>query len=62
MTLFAGALSCWLYRRVPNLLVLGFMHAALSIAIARSLPYEITFGLRVGPGFFVFLEPLRAGG
>lgn len=62
VTLLAGALSCWLYRRVPNLLVLGLMHAALSIAIARSLPYEITFGLRVGPGFFTLLENLRAGG
>jgi membrane protease YdiL (CAAX protease family) len=61
VTLFAGALSCWLYRRVPNLLVLGFMHAALSIAMARCLSYEFTFGMRVGPGFFRFLEALRAG-
>lgn len=55
VTLLAGALSCWLYRRLPNLLVLGLMHAALSTALSRCLPYEVTFGLRVGPGFFRFL-------
>jgi membrane protease YdiL (CAAX protease family) len=62
VTLLAGALSCWLYKRVPNLWVLGLAHTALSIAITRSLSYEVTFGMRVGPAFLRFLEALRAGG
>jgi membrane protease YdiL (CAAX protease family) len=51
VTLVAGALSVWLYRRVPNLWVLGLMHAVLSAAISHSLPHEVTYGMRVGPGF-----------
>lgn len=54
-TLAAGALSCWLYRRRPNLLVLGVMHGLVSFLIVHSLGSPITMGMRVGPGFFRFM-------
>lgn len=59
VTFLAGLLSCWLYRRVPNLWALGLAHGLLSLSISRSLPVELTFGMRVGPGFWRFLETLR---
>ncbi len=62
VSFLAGALSCWLYRRVPNVWALGIAHGLLSTAIARSLPLEWTVGMRVGPGFFRYLERLAAGG
>lgn len=49
-----GVVSCWLYRRIPNLLALGVAHGALSFAFYYGLPRSLTFGLRVGPGFFDF--------
>ena len=52
LTLFTGSLACWLYRRTSNLLVLGVAHAVSSYAISCSLPDYVTFGMRVGPGFF----------
>ena len=52
LTLFTGSLACWLYRRTSNLLVLGVSHAVASYAISCSLPDYVTFGMRVGPGFF----------
>jgi membrane protease YdiL (CAAX protease family) len=54
-----GALSCWLYRRQPNLLVLGVTHAIMSLAISRSLPLDVTYGMRVGPGFFRIWDQLH---
>ncbi len=54
-TFAAGALSCWLYRRTPNLIVLGVMHGVVSFLIVQSLPDTITMGMRVGPGFFRFV-------
>jgi hypothetical protein len=54
VTLGAGALSCWLYRRAPNLIVIGVTHAVVTFVIVHSLPDTITFGMRVGPGFFNF--------
>jgi len=56
VTLGAGILSCWLYRRVPNLWALGLAHAVLSMSISRSLPLGITVHMRVGPGY---LEAVR---
>ena len=54
----AGALSCWLYRRTPNLIVLGVMHGVVSFLIVETLPETLTMGMRVGPGFFRFVpEP-----
>jgi len=59
VTLGLGTLSCWLYRRQPNLVVLGLTHAVVSFAISRSLPLDLTFGMRVGPGFFKVWEQLH---
>jgi membrane protease YdiL (CAAX protease family) len=53
-TFGAGALSCWLYRRAPNLIVLGVLHGIIAFMIVESLPDAITMGMRVGPGFFNF--------
>jgi hypothetical protein len=61
VTLGAGVLACRLYSRVPNLLALGFAHGMLSSAIHRSLPVDVTFGLRVGPGFYRMVERLQDG-
>jgi membrane protease YdiL (CAAX protease family) len=54
-TFGAGALSCWLYRRTPNLLVLGVMHGFVSFLIVHTLPDTITMGMRVGQGFSRFI-------
>jgi len=54
-TLGAGALSCWLYSRRQNLLVLGVMHGLVSFLIVHTLSSPITSGMRVGPGFFRFM-------
>jgi membrane protease YdiL (CAAX protease family) len=54
-TFGAGTLSCWLYRRTPNLIVLGVMHGFVSFLIVQTLPDTITMGMRVGPGFFRFM-------
>ena len=51
VTLGAGILSCWLYRRVPNLWALGLSHALLGMSISRCLPLDITVHMRVGPGY-----------
>jgi membrane protease YdiL (CAAX protease family) len=53
-TFGAGALSCWLYRRAPNLIVLGVLHGIIAFMIVEALPDVITMGMRVGPGFFDF--------
>ncbi|MDX1388870.1 MAG: CPBP family glutamic-type intramembrane protease [Acidobacteriota bacterium] len=58
VTFLLGSLSCWLYRRVPNVFVLGLAHAVLSFAISRSLPVGLTFKMRVGPGFLEVWERL----
>ena len=57
-TFGAGALSCWLYRREPNLIVLGIMHGVIAFLMVETLPDSMTMGMRVGPGYFNF-EPGR---
>jgi hypothetical protein len=54
-TFIAGLVACTLYRRVPNVFVLGLTHAAISILIHYSLPFEMTRGMRVGPGYYSVL-------
>ena len=57
-TFLAGLLACWLYRRSPNLLVLGILHGVISFLITSTLPETLTMGMRVGPGYLRFLpEP-----
>jgi membrane protease YdiL (CAAX protease family) len=51
VTLAAGSAACVLYRRVPNIFVIGITHAAISFTLYYALPYDITGGLRVGPGY-----------
>jgi membrane protease YdiL (CAAX protease family) len=51
VTAIAGVVACTLYRRVPNLLAIGIGHAALSYVLLCALPFSVTHGLRVGPGY-----------
>jgi hypothetical protein len=53
VTLAAGAAACVLYRREPNIFIIGVAHAAISFTLYYALPLNITGGLRVGPGYFV---------
>ncbi len=52
VTFVAGGVSCLLYRREPNVLVLGIAHAAISFVLFCALPASLTHDLRVGPGYF----------
>jgi membrane protease YdiL (CAAX protease family) len=52
VTLVAGVVSCTLYRRAPNVLVLGIAHAAVSFVVAGALPSSLTHRMHVGPGYF----------
>lgn len=52
VTLLAGTVACTLYRRVPNLIAIGIGHATISYVLLCSLPFSVTHGLRVGPGYF----------
>jgi hypothetical protein len=52
VTFFAGLVSCTLYRRVPNVFVLGVAHATISLVLWSALPLSVTHNLRVGPGYF----------
>jgi hypothetical protein len=61
VTLGAGLLSIWIYRRVPNVWVLGLFHGLLASALSRALPAYLTGGMRVGPGFWEFMRNLASG-
>jgi membrane protease YdiL (CAAX protease family) len=52
VTLAAGLVSCTLYRRAPNVLVLGIAHAAVSFVVSGALPLSMTHRMHVGPGYF----------
>jgi len=52
VTFVAGLASCTLYRREPNVFVLGIAHAAISFVLYGALPRTVTHGLHVGPGYF----------
>ena len=52
VTFVAGLVSCTLYRREPNVFVLGIAHAAISFVLYGALARSITHGLHVGPGYF----------
>ena len=51
VTLAAGLAACTLYRRETNLFAIGLAHASVSFVLLWSLPYSVTYGLRVGPGY-----------
>jgi hypothetical protein len=52
VTLGGGAVACGLYRRAPNVFVIGVAHAALSYVLYFALPIGLTHALRVGPGYY----------
>lgn len=52
VTFAAGVIAAAVYRRAPNLWVIGIAHGLLSFTLYYSLPFEITGGLRVGPGYW----------
>jgi membrane protease YdiL (CAAX protease family) len=52
VTFLGGVVSCLLYRRVPNVFVLGVAHAVISTTLFSALPASITHKLRVGPGYY----------
>lgn len=49
MTLAVSIGACWLYRRAPNLWVLGLAHGLLSLTVAMFLAELLVSGLKVGP-------------
>ena len=52
VTFVAGLVCCALYRRVPNVFVLGVAHALISTTLFSALPVSMTHQLRVGPAYF----------
>ena len=48
MTLAMSLGACWLYRRAPNLWVLGIAHGLLSLTVAMFLADLLVSGLKVG--------------
>ena len=48
MTFLVSVGACYLYRRAPNLWVLGLAHGLLSITVAMFLAKLLLFGLKVG--------------
>ncbi len=54
VTFAAGALSAFLYRKVPNVPALGIAHACLSFSLFYALPPSTTHLMHVGPHM---LEP-----
>ncbi len=56
VTLVAGVVACILYRRSPNVIVIGLAHATISYVLYFALPYTLTHGLRVGPGYYATLH------
>jgi membrane protease YdiL (CAAX protease family) len=61
VTFLAGFVACTLYRRVPNVFVLGVAHAMISLVLFFALPLSITHNLRVGPSYFTAPTELRHG-
>lgn len=49
LTVLLSLGACWLYRKAPNLWVLGLAHGLLSITVAMFLAKLLIFGLKVGP-------------
>lgn len=53
VTFFAGLIAVMVYRRAPNLWVIGIVHGMISYCLYCSLAPELTRGLRVGPGYWM---------
>jgi len=52
VTFVGGVVACQIYRRAPNLFVLGLLHFLLSFALRQSFGPGITHQMRVGPGYW----------
>ncbi len=52
VTFAAGLVSCTLYRREPNVFVLGVAHGLISLTLFGALPFSLTHDLHVGPGYY----------
>ena len=48
VTFVAGAVSCVIYRKAPNLLVMGIAHGLIASSLYLGLPTHITGGMQVG--------------
>lgn len=53
VTFAAGIISCALYRRHPNVFILGAAHGLISLALFGALPFSVTHNLVVGPGYYL---------
>lgn len=53
VTLLAGAVSCFVYQRAPNLWANGIVHGLLACLLYYALPRSITGGLRVGADYLL---------
>jgi len=49
VTGFLGTVGARIYRRAPNLPVMGATHAALGLILGHAVPERVTVGMRVGP-------------
>lgn len=54
MTFVGAWLWCELYRRAPNLFALAVSHGLLATLLLGLLPWQITGGMRIGPGYLHF--------
>jgi membrane protease YdiL (CAAX protease family) len=52
VTFVGGIIACQIYRRSPNVFVLGLLHLLLSLSLRISFGPEITHHMRVGPGYW----------
>ena len=54
MSFIGGLLFCEMFRRYRNIFPLGFVHAALGLTIAASLPDSLLHHMRVGIGYLLY--------
>lgn len=60
LTFVGGCVWCELYRRVPNLFVLGVSHGFVATLVLTLLPAGLTGGLRIGPDYLRHRAPQHA--
>jgi membrane protease YdiL (CAAX protease family) len=54
LTFIGGMLFCELFRRYRNVYPLGFVHAALGLTVAATLPDSLLHHMRVGLGYLLY--------
>jgi len=60
VTLAAGHVAVWAYRRYRNLFFLGLAHATIGFLLFIVVPDSVSHHLRVGPGWNADRAPLTA--